>query len=278
MEHYTLANGVEIPCIGLGTWQSNGDEGADSFLAAIEAGYRHIDTAQMYQNEEAVGAALKKCGIDRSEFFLTTKLRNQMHGYENTMRTFEESLRKLGTDYVDLFLIHWPNPIAFRENWEQSNAETWRAFEELYADGRVRSIGVSNFRQHHFDALMKTAVVTPMVNQIRLCPGETQDELVSYCRERNVLLEAYSPLGVGAIFEVPQMQELAQKYEKSIAQICIRWSLQRGYLPLPKSKNAERLRQNLQVFDFELDTADVQKIAELTGCVGFAKDPDTIEF
>ena len=276
---YTLANGVGIPCIGYGTWQTpEGDTAVRAVADAIEAGYRHIDTAQAYGNEESVGRGIRESGIDRKELFITTKLWNRNHSYELTMRSFEESMNKLGLDYLDLFLIHWPNPIAFRDRWQEANAESWKAMEELYEAGKIRAIGVSNFRPHHLEALLKTAKIPPAVNQIRLCPGETQDETVTWCRERGMVLEAYSPLGVGRIFEVPEMQDLAEKYGRSIAQICIRWSLQRGWLPLPKSVTPSRIRENLRVFDFELLEEDVQLIADLKGCVGYAKDPDQIGF
>ena len=274
---YTLSNGVTIPCVGFGTWQTpDGDVCVSSVKAAIAAGYRHIDTAQGYGNEKSVGVAVKESGVPRSEIFITSKLANPEHGYQKTIAAFEQTLHSLGTDYLDLFLIHWPNPIAFRNCWQEANAGTWKAFEELYAAGRIRSIGVSNFHPRHMDALMETATIAPMVNQIRLCPGDTQDEVVDYCRPRNILLEAYSPLGVGKVFEVPEMKALAEKYGKSIAQICIRWSLQRGYLPLPKSTTPARITENTQVFDFELNEQDVLKIAGLTGCVGHASNPDTI--
>jgi diketogulonate reductase-like aldo/keto reductase len=276
-DRYQLSGGVEIPCIGFGTWQTpNGEVAVSSVLKAIELGYRHIDTAQGYGNEESVGTAIQKSGIDRKELFITSKLNNPEHGYEKTLAAFEASLSKLKTDYLDLFLIHWPNPIAFRSNWEEANAGSWKAFEELQKAGRIRAIGVSNFRQKHIEALLKTATIAPSVNQIRLCPGDTQDEVVAYCRSQNILLEAYSPLGVGKIFEIPELKALSKKYGKSIAQICIRWSLQRGYLPLPKSVTPSRIEQNSQVFDFELEEADVQLIADLKGCVGYSADPDTI--
>ena len=279
MEYYTLSNNMKIPVIGFGTWQTpNDDTGVNAVLAALKAGYRHIDTAQGYENEQAVGKAVKQSGIPREEIFITSKFTNSMHGYDNTMSSFDKTLHDLGTDYVDLFLIHWPNPIKFRDSWQQTNAETWKAFEELYEAGKIRAIGVSNFRQHHIEELMKTAKISPMVNQIRLCPGDTQDELVAYCRERDILLEAYSPLGTGTIFSVPQMNAIAMDYGKSVAQICIRWSLQNGFLPLPKSVNEDRIKENLDVFGFELSDADMKTIAGLTGCAGLASDPDTIGF
>lgn len=276
---YKLSNGVEIPCIGFGTWQTpNGDVAVSSVLSALQAGYRHIDTAQGYGNEESVGAAVKKSGIDRKEIFITSKLNNSEHGYQKTLDAFEETMKKLDMDYIDLFLIHWPNPIAFRDHWQEANAGTWKAFEELYNAGRIRSIGISNFHPHHIEELMKTATIAPMVNQIRLCPGDTQDAVVDYCRSKNMLLEAYSPLGVGKIFDVPEMQTLAEKYGKSIAQICIRWSLQRGYLPLPKSVTPARIKENAEVFDFELSADDIQLIADLKGVVGYSADPDATTF
>ncbi|MBO4912872.1 MAG: aldo/keto reductase [Butyrivibrio sp.] len=280
---YKLSNGVGIPCIGFGTWQTpEGDVAVESVKCAIDAGYRHIDTAQVYGNEEGVGKGIRRGIIDnkltREDIFITTKIWNDKHSYELTISSFDESLKKLGVDYVDLLLIHWPNPIHFRDSWEEANAETWKAMEKLYETGKVRAIGISNFKQHHIDALLKTAKIKPMVNQIRLCPGATQDELVAYCREKGMILEAYSPLGTGKIFEVPEMKELAEKYGKSIAQICIRFGLQMGYLPLPKSVTPSRIEENIKVFDFELEEADVKRIADLKGCVGYETDPDTTKF
>ena len=274
---YTLSNGVHIPCVGFGTWQSkDGPEARDSVAEALRAGYRHIDTAQGYGNEESVGLAVKESGLSREEVFLTSKLTNSVRGYDQTLSSFHESLRKLGTDYMDLFLIHWPRPVSFRNDWEAQNAQSWRAMEDLYREGKVRAIGISNFHPHHIEALLKTATVAPMVNQIRLAPGDTQDQVVNFSREKGMLLEAYSPLGVGKVFEVPQMKTLAEKYGKSIAQIAIRWSLQRGYLPLPKSVTPARIRENTEVFDFRLEDADVELIAGLKGCVGYSSDPDSI--
>lgn len=276
---YKLSNGVEIPCIGFGMWQTPDDVvGVNSVKSAIEAGYTHIDTAQAYGNEDCVGKAIREIGADRDKLFITTKIWNNNHSYDLVMSSMEESLKKLETSYVDLLLIHWPNPLEFRSRWEEANAETWKAMEELYKAGKVRAIGISNFRQHHIEALLKTAEIAPMVNQIRLCPGETQDETVDYCRSQGMILEAYSPLGTGKIFSVPQMQELSEKYGKSIAQICVRWSLQRGYLPLPKSVTPSRIEENLKVFDFELSDEDVKKIADLTGWVGLSGDPDAMPF
>ncbi|MDR0644048.1 MAG: aldo/keto reductase [Treponema sp.] len=276
-DSYQLSNGVEIPCVGFGTWQMpNGEAAVSSVKTAIATGYRHIDTAQGYDNEESVGRAVKESGVKREELFITSKLTNSEHGYEKTLAAFEGTMKKLDMGYLDLFLIHWPNPVAFRNNWHEVNAETWKAFEELYQAKRIRAIGISNFHQRHIEPLLKTATIAPMVNQIRLCPGDTQDEVVAYCRSQGMVLEAYSPLGVGRIFEVPEMQALAQKYGKSIAQICIRWSLQMGFLPLPKSVTPSRIKENADVFGFDLSEDDVKFIAALKGCVGYSLDPDKI--
>jgi diketogulonate reductase-like aldo/keto reductase len=280
---YTLSNGVAIPCIGFGTWQTpDGATAVDSVREAIRLGYRHIDTAAVYGNEESVGAGIRQSGVPRKELFITTKLWNDEHGYDTALRAFELSMRKLGLEYLDLYLIHWPNPLKFRNNWRETNAESWKAIEELYRAGRIRAIGISNFLPHHIDALLKTAEVVPQVNQIRLCPGETQDETARRSQELKMLLEAYSPLGTGAALKSPELGELAAKYGKSAAQICIRWSLQMGFLPLPKSVNPNRIKENAGVFDFELSGEDVKRIAALKGAGdgegGSAADPDTAPF
>jgi diketogulonate reductase-like aldo/keto reductase len=274
-----LSNGVEIPCVGFGTWQTpDGDVAVSSVKAALAAGYRHIDTAAIYGNEESVGRAIRESGVARKDIFLTTKLWNDDHGYDSTLRAFEASSKRLGTDYFDLYLIHWPNPVKFRANWQEANAGTWKAFEELYNAKKVRAIGVSNFHQRHIEPLLKIARIAPQVNQIRLCPGDTQDAVVDYCRTKNILLEAYSPLGVGKLLSAPEMKAFAEKYRRSIAQICIRWSLQRGYLPLPKSVTPERIAENTKVFDFDLSPEDVEKIAGFTGIGGMDRNPDEADF
>ena len=276
---YTLANGVKIPVVGFGTWQTpDGQVAVDSVKAALAAGYRHIDTAQGYQNEESVGQGWQESGVPREEIFITTKLWNKNHSYDLTMTSFEESLKKLGTDYVDLFLIHWPNPIDFRDHWQEANAETWRAMEELYKAGKIKAIGVSNFHPHHLEELKKTAKIMPMVNQIFLAPGEKQADVVNYCLDNDILLEAYSPLGTGKIFDVPEMKTIAETHKKSIAQIALRWSLQHGFLPLPKSVTPSRIKENTKLFDFELSEKEMAAIDRLDGVVGKAEDPDTTTF
>lgn len=278
-DSYVLSNGVKIPCVGLGTWQTpDGEIAVNAVKTALRLGYRHIDTAAAYGNEASVGRAVRESGLKREDVFLTSKLNNPDHGYDATRRAFERTVKNLGTEYLDLYLIHWPNPIKFRSNWQEANAGTWKAFEELYREKRIRAIGVSNFRPRHFEALMETAGIQPMVEQIRLCPGDTQPETVDYCREYGILLEAYSPLGTGQVFRVPELRAMADKYGKSVAQVCLRWDLQMGFLPLPKSVTEARIRENMELFDFELSGEDVRAIAGLTGCCGVSGDPDKIRF
>ena len=214
-DQFELSNGVKMPCIGLGTWQTDHETTIHAVVSAIKSGYRLIDTAAAYGNEASVGTGIRESGIDRKDIFITSKLRNAHHGYESTLEAFERTIARLGVDYLDLYLIHWPNPLHYRSIGEKATAATWKAFEELYRAKKIRAIGVSNFMPHHIDALMKTAEILPMVNQLRLCPGVTQPQIVKYCREKGILVEAYSPLGTGAIFEVPEMTKALDYIERN---------------------------------------------------------------
>lgn len=279
MQKMKLVNGVEIPVIGFGTWQvQNGQEAYQAVLCALQNGYTHIDTAAVYGNEESVGKAILDSGIPRERLFITTKLWNQVRGYEETIEAVETSLRKLKLDYIDLYLIHWPNPLKYRDCWEEKNSESWRAMEDLYQMGKIKAIGVSNFLIHHLEALKKTQRIAPMVNQIKLFPGLQQEELCRYCEKEQIVLEAYSPFGTGRIFEVQELKELARKYNKTVAQICIRYAIQKNRIPLPKSVTRERILSNLKVFDFELEEADVAFLDLLPNYVGPLKDIDHIDF
>ena len=275
---FKLYNGVEIPCMGLGTWQSPDETAKNAVLSALSLGYRLIDTAAAYGNERGVGAGIASSGLKREEVFVTSKLRNAAHGYKATLEAFEGTMERLGLEYLDLYLIHWPNPVQFRTHWEESTAGTWAAFEELYKAGKIKAIGISNFMPHHMKTLMKTATIKPMVNQIKLCPGITQPETVNYCNENGILVEAYSPFGTGTIFNNEEMKKISEKYGKTIGQICLKWSLQMGFLPLPKSANPMRIKENADIFDFELSPDDMKKIAGLTGSCGEAPDPDNTLF
>lgn len=277
-ESFTLCNGVKIPCIGLGTWQTDGDTTIKAIKSALECGYRLIDTAAAYGNEESVGYAIGKSDIARENVFVTSKLRNACHGYQATMDAFKITMRKLDFSYLDLYLIHWPSPLQYRTIWKEALLGTWRAFEELYKAGSIRAIGVSNFMPHHIELLKERCDILPMVNQLKLCPGITQPEIVSYCRENGILVEAYSPFGTGTIFASDEMCGIAAHYGKSVGQICLRWCLQNEFLPLPKSGNPQRIRENIQVFDFELSPEDMRAVSELSGYCGKAPVPDEIRF
>ena len=273
---FKIKNGIEIPCMGLGTWQSTDEVAKMSVLSALSHDYRLIDTAAAYGNERGVGAGIASSGLKREEIFVTSKLRNADHGYKATLEAFELSMEKLGLEYLDLYLIHWPNPVQFRFMWKVAMQETWRAFEELYRKGKIRAIGVSNFLPHHIAALMETAEIFPMVNQLKLCPGVTQSETVEYCKKNGIVVEAYSPFGTGAIFGAPEMERLAAKYGKTVGQICLRWCLQKGFVSLPKSANPMRIKDNTRIFDFEIEESDMRLIDCLEGYCGEAPDPDTI--
>lgn len=275
---YQLSNGVVIPCMGLGTWQSNGPTTIQAVKSALNMGYRLVDTAAAYGNETSVGQGIKESGIPREEIFVTSKLRNSCHGYDAAMEAFEKTIGKLGIDYLDLYLIHWPNPVQYRPIWKEATIGTWKAFEELYRAGKIRAIGVSNFMPHHIELLKENCDILPMVNQLKLCPGVTQPETVKYCQENEIIVEAYSPFGTGAIFQVPEMKALAEKYHKSVGQIVLRWCMQMKFVPLPKSANASRVKENSEIFDFELSTGDVEFISGLKGVCGEAPVPDEIDF
>ncbi|MFC4697839.1 aldo/keto reductase [Enterococcus aquimarinus] len=276
---YQLSNGVEIPIVGFGTWQTpDGDVAEHSVLTALKAGYRHIDTAAAYKNEASVGRAIVKSGIPREEIFITTKLANTQRTFEETRKAIDASLEQLGVDYLDLYLIHWPNPKKYRPNWQATNADSWRAMEEAVQAGKIRAIGISNFHPHHIDALLETATIKPVVNQIYANPSDPQDELVAYNTAHGILTEAYSPLGTGRIFEIESLQTLADHYQKTIAQLVLRWSLQKGFLPLPKSVTESRIIENTKLFDFEITPEDMAVIDQLKGQVGTAANPDEVNF
>ncbi|MGY3765976.1 aldo/keto reductase [Vagococcus vulneris] len=276
---YQMNDGHDIPVIGFGTWQTpSGDVAEESVKEALSAGYRHIDTATVYGNEESVGAGIKASDVPRKEIYLTTKLWNSDHTYDKAKAAIDLSLEKLGVDYLDLYLIHWPNPLEYRDNWQEANRESWRAMEEAVRAGKIRSIGVSNFKPHHLTELLKTAEIKPAVNQIYLNPSDLQPEVVQFSKEHNILLEAYSPLGTGKIFDVNQLTKLSLKYQKSVAQVVLRWSLQHGFLPLPKSVTPSRIHENIDIFDFSLSKEDMKVIDGLSGTAGKARDSDTVDF
>jgi 2,5-diketo-D-gluconate reductase A len=256
----TLNNGHTIPQLGFGVFQVPPDQVIEPVETALEAGYRLIDTAAAYGNEDGVGKALANSGIDRDELFVTTKLWNADHGFDDALRAFDTSLSKLGLDVVDLYLIHWPTP--GRGNF----VETWKALEKIYAEGRARSIGVSNFTIHHLNRLRSEATIVPAVNQIELHPRFPQDELRAYHREHQIATEAWSPIGQGqGLLEDPTVTSVAQAHGKSPAQTVLRWHLQLGNVVIPKSVTRQRIRENLEVFDFELDDGEMAVLSSLSG-------------
>lgn len=273
-----LINGVKIPCVGFGTWQIEGSAADLAVAEAIRAGYTHIDTAAAYGNEEFVGSGIKRSGIARDELFLTTKLWNNIRTYDEAIAACEQSLSLLGTDYLDLLLIHWPNPLKFRACWKERNAELWRAMETLYRDGKVRAVGVSNFCERHLDALMETAEISPAVDQIRVCPGDVDEETISACTSKGILIEGYSVLGTGKALSSERLANTAEKYGVGISQLCLRWCLQNGFVPLARSVSPEHIKQNLDIFGFEIEPADMVALSEMVGECGVHENPDERPF
>jgi methylglyoxal/glyoxal reductase len=265
----TLHNGVKMPWLGLGVFKvEDGTEVVNSVKTALEVGYRSIDTAAIYGNEEGVGKAIAESTVPREELFITTKVWNSNHGYEATLAAFDVSMDKLGLNYLDLYLIHWPLPS------QGKFVETWKALEKLYKDGRVRAIGVSNFKVHHLEEIIANCEIIPMVNQVEYHPRFNQRELHDFCKKYGIQLEAWSPLMQGGLLEEPALVEIAKKYNKSTAQIIIRWDLQTGVVTIPKSVKPHRIAENAEVFDFELTQEDMDKINALNQDQRMFADPD----
>ena len=269
IKSYTiLNNGVKMPWLGFGTYKvENGHTVIESVKEALKIGYRHIDTASFYNNEEGVGTAIKESGVPREEIFLVSKVWNSDQGYEKTLKAFETSIKKLGTDYLDLYLIHWPQPL---------HKETWKALEKLYKEGRIKAIGVSNFAVNHLKDLLENAEIMPMVNQVEFHPKLIQNELIEFCRKDNIQLEAWSPLMRGKVFKIQLLEELSKKYRKTISQIVLRWDLQMGVVTIPKSTTPARIKENADIFDFELSKEDITKIQQLDEGLRVGSDPNKV--
>lgn len=261
---FELYNGVRVPCVGYGTYLTpDGEIAKNAVKEALKVGYRHIDTAFIYGNEKAVGEGIKESGVNRDEVFVTTKHWITMRGYEKATEAIDISLKNLGLDYLDLYLIHWPCVEKVSPDWMDINASTWRAFEDAYKSGKIRAIGVSNFQQKHYDALAERCDIKPMVNQIEFHPGYTQPETVSYSQKEGMLVQAFSPLGCGAVLGSEILADIAAKYNKSVAQICLRFVLQSGLNVLTKSVTPARILENTQIFDFELTAEDMAVISAM---------------
>lgn len=274
-----LSNGVTIPGLGYGTYQTPPEDAYRAVTDALAVGYRHIDTAAIYGNESGVGQAVKDSGLKREEVFITSKLWNTERGYDKTMAAFEKTLAELGTDYLDLYLIHWPaNEKQFGQEAAALNLDTWRAFEDLYKAGKIKAIGVSNFMPNHLEALLAQAEIKPMVNQIEVHPGWPQAEAIRYCQRNDILVEAWAPLGEAAALSNPVLAKIAAKYDHTPAQVCLRWEVQQGILPLPKSVHKERMAENTKLFDFELTEDEMDIIGALRNLGGQCKVPDQVDF
>lgn len=272
MKNYIeLSNGIKMPIIGFGTYKTGSEE--ETVIAvkeALNSGYRQIDAASFYKNEEGVGKGIKESNVSRDDIFLVSKVWNDDQGYYNTIKSFNESLKKLDTDYLDLYLIHWPTKL---------NCETWRALEDLYKDGRVKSIGVCNFKKHHLEDLMEVAEIMPMVNQIEMHPYHTQKDMITYCESKNIQVVAWGPLSRGKVFSNPVMIDLSNKYNKDIGQIILRWHIQNNIIPIPKSSKTERIKSNFDLFDFALTNEDMEQINNLNKGEGISTCPEgTIYF
>ena len=275
MEYVTLNNGIKMPLEGFGVFQvPDPAQCKQAVLDAINSGYRLIDTAAAYMNEEAVGAAIKESGVDRSELFITTKLWVQDATYEGAKQAIDTSLAKLGLDYLDLYLIHWPLPESGYKEWKQLDKETWRAMEDLYQEGRIRAIGLSNFLPHHIENILEDCTVRPAVDQIEYHPGYSQEAAVQYCKERDILVQAWSPIGRQRVLTEPLVQELAKKYGVSPARICLKFAVQRGIIPLPKSSSMERMKENLDLYSFELEQEDIWRLATMPQAGWSGEHPD----
>ncbi len=268
---FELHNGVKMPYFGLGVYLSeDGQEVINAVKWAIEAGYRHIDTASTYNNEEGVGEGLKQSGIKREDVFVVSKVWNSDQGFESTLKAFNNSLKRLNLDYLDLYLIHWPVEGKYKE--------TWRALEHLYREKKIRAIGVSNFMKHHLEDLLKSAEIVPMVNQMEFHPYLVQQDLIDYCNVHQIQYEAWSPMMQGRIFNLESIKKIGVKYGKSPAQVVLRWDLQKGVITIPKSAKKERIIDNASLFDFELSNEDMAYLDSLEKGQRFGPDPDTFDF
>lgn len=274
MENRILSNGVAIPEIGFGTYKSVAGEDKEVIKNAVLQGYRHLDSAAFYNNEVILGESVRESGIKREEMFITTKIWKDDLGIDRARMSFNQSLERLGMDYVDLLLIHWPKADLASDDWRRLDRETWKVMEDLYKEKRVRAIGVSNFLPHHLMNLIETADIMPMVNQIEFHPGYAQTAVVEFCKKHQIQVEAWSPISRGRIFEEPLLMELAEKYNKSIAQVCLKFALQSGVIPLPKASSRERMNENKDIYDFTIEEEDIYRIITLPQIGWSGEHPD----
>lgn len=266
---YTLENGMKIPVLGFGTYNAKGGDNLEIIRTAIKAGYRYFDTASIYETERALGQAIKESGIPREEFFIATKAWIDERGYEETKQAMDRSLERLQMDYVDLYLIHWPKSSFKEANWREKDIQTWRAMEEMCEAGKTRGLGLSNFLPNHLDIILEQAKIKPQVDQLEIHPGYSQEAAAAYGQSKGLRMQAWSPLGRGRMLDNEMILMFAKKYGKTPAQICLRFLIQKGIIPLVKSSTMERMKQNMDVFDFEISKEDIQIIScmpQTTGC------------
>lgn len=277
MNWIKLSNQMELPQIGLGTWQVT-DKGLmrELLCKAYQAGYRLIDTAAAYSNEMAIGQAISALPFERKEFFISDKVWNTYRGYDNVRKACEKSLKKLKTDYLDLYLIHWPASPRLYSDWAKINADTWKGMESLYKEGVVKAIGICNFKRRHLEELRKTAEIMPMVNQLEFHPGMMQEDTTAFCKAEGIVVEASSPLGNGQILQNEQLLQIAGRKQKTAAQICLRWAVQKDTIVIPKTVNPDRLVENMDICDFELDTQEMDVIDKIPYCGGIGIDSDEV--
>lgn len=271
---YTLSNGLKIPCMGFGTYNPTGGDNCEIIKTAIDAGYRYFDTASLYGTERALGQAVKESGIERKDLFIVSKLWLDEMGYHETKKAFDRSLERLQMDYLDMYLIHWPRRSEDEEGWKERDMETWRAMEELYAEGKIKGLGLSNFLVHHLDNIVKNANVMPVANQLEVHPGYMQEAALGFCRQNNVMVQAWSPLGRSKLLAHPLLQSLSEKYGKSTAQICLRFLLQKGIIPLVKASSAVRMKENMNIFDFEIECEDMSLLECMPQVAWSGEHPD----
>lgn len=264
-ENYTLSNGVEIPKLGLGTWFISDDDVVQAVQDAVKIGYRHVDSAQAYQNENGVGEGIRKSGLDREDIFVTTKLAAEVKSYDEAVASIDESLERMGLETIDLMIIHSPQPWAEfggEDRYEEGNLEAWKALEEAYKDGKLRAIGLSNFKKGDVKNILENGSVKPMVNQVLAHISNTPFELIEYCEDNDILVEAYSPIGHGELFKNDEIAEMADKYDVSVPQLCIRYCLELGLLPIPKTANPDHMKDNAGV-DFEISSVDMESLKNM---------------
>lgn len=277
MKYKELSNGNSIPYIGLGTWQLTDRQLLSELIgAAYEKGYRLIDTAAAYSNEIAISKAISENGINREDLFISDKVWNTSRGYDAVRKACQTSLKKLKTDYLDMYLIHWPASMKLYSDWRKINADTWRGMESLYEDGIVRNIGVCNFKIHHLEELKKSANIMPVIDQVELHPGMNQNELIEYCSREKIALEASSPLGNGQILGNDVLREISEKKAVSPAQIALRWEYQKDLITIPKTSDISRLGSNIDIFDFSLSDEEMKMIDGIPYCGGIGLDPDEV--